>query len=297
MKYTVIIFYKYVHIAEPEKLLSEERARCERFGITGRTIIAHEGINATLEGTDEAVKLYEAELRKDPRFADVDIKSSPGTGNAFPRLSIKIRNEIVTLGAGVKDPKARGAYVDAQTLHEWYEQGQEFVVVDMRNGYEQIVGKFKGSKLMPIKNYRDIPKAVAEDPEVKSLKDKKVVTVCTSGVRCEKASGYLVEQGFKDVYQLHGGIQRYIQNYPAGAFEGSLYVFDGRILLSTASPEERGVVGRCALCQSPSEDYTNCDYEPCHSHFICCASCRASNGKAFCKDECRKAVSENLVAA
>ena len=294
-EYTIILFYNYVRIEDPEQLMHEQRALCEKLGLKGRIIIAHEGVNVTLEGETKAIETYVMKLLADPRFADTHIKRSAGTGKAFPKLSVKVRKEIVSLGLpAAKDVNPRevsGKYVSADEFHAWLtkkERGtvkpeDDFVIVDMRNDYEHVSGHFKGSVLPPIHNFRDLPKIL---PTLEHLKNKKVVTVCTGGVRCEKASGLLVKNGFKNVYQLHGGIVTYMEKYenaaagaststPAKNFLGSLYVFDDRVTMAFADAKsgQRTLIGKCELCATASEKYLNCANNDCHRHFIVCQKC------------------------
>lgn len=293
--YTIALYYKYVHIKDPQALATSQRLLCERLGLTGRIIIAEEGINGTCEGLNDAVKEYCNELKKDPRFADVHFKLSEGTGAAFGRLSIKVRSEIVSthLGEDNVDPrKETGTYLRPDELKKWYENGEDFVVVDMRNDFEFASGHFENSVPSGMKYFRDLAKV----PEnISTLKVKKVLTVCTGGVRCEKASAYLLKKGFKDVYQLDGGIVSYMEKYPNQEFKGSLYVFDNRMVmdfdkkaLEIGEKPQHEIVGRCVVCATPSERYVNCENDDCHIHYILCATCGA-NG-SFCTEECKKKV-------
>ncbi len=289
--YTILLFYKYVAITDPQVLVDSQRALCERLNLKGRILIAHEGINATLEGTVAQIEEYCAALIVDSRFADVHLKKSTGTGKALPKLSIKIRKEIVTLGLSAEkdvDPRTTtGKYLSAKELQQWFASGKKFKIVDMRNDYEHKVGHFKGSILPPLHNFRDLPGAL---PTLEPLKDETILTVCTGGVRCEKASGYLVKNGFKDVYQLHGGIVTYMEQFeraadgsrPAQNFLGSLYVFDDRVTMAYAAPTERPVVGSCSFCSTPTETYVNCADDVCHKHFLVCEGCKKD--RMLCKD-------------
>ena len=223
MNYQIILFYKYVHIEKPEEVKVWHDEVCAKLGLTGRCIIASEGINATFEGTVENIAEYVKELEKDERFKNIHFKYSEGTGQAFPKLSIKVRKEIVSLHLDTCD-------IDPNEVTGIHLKGRKFYIVDMRNVYEHKVGHFAGSILPPIENFRDLPKVVEQ---IKHLKNKTVLTVCTGGVRCEKASGFLITQGFSDVYQLDGGIVSYMEKYPNEDFKGKLYVFDGRVVMGT----------------------------------------------------------------
>ncbi len=293
--FKVILFYKYVLIKNPEKLMEVQKELCQRLNLKGRMIVAEEGINATLEGIEENIKKYCNQLLKDLRFSKTHIKTSNGTGLAFPKLSIKLRDEIVASNLGIDPNKTTGKYINVEELHNWIEKKKEFYIVDMRNDYEQRVGYFENSILSNMGNFRDLPKLL---PRLKYLKGKTIVTVCTGGVRCEKASGFLLRNGFSDVYQLYGGIVTYMEKYPNEHFKGGLYVFDKRLVMSfNLNDPGRGIVGKCAKCGKPSENYINCKDDFCHRHFICCINCvdenneqSSSSNKAFCPMGCREFV-------
>ncbi len=293
MDYQILLFYKYVHIEDPKKLMQEQKSLCEKLGLKGRILIAEEGINATVEGTTENTEKYLKEYLADPRFSDTHIKKSKGTGDSFPKLSVKVRKEIVTLGLeeDINPNELTGVHLKPEELKKWYESGKEFYIIDMRNDYEFKVGHFKDSVLMPVQNFRDIPKALSY---IEHLKDKTVVPVCTGGVRCEKASGFLLREGFKDVYQLDGGMVTYMEKFPAEEFEGSLYVFDKRITMTFDPADKHKVIGKCDKCETHSERYVNCKYPMCNKHIICCENCSEEDGRSFCSIECREKVLEKI---
>lgn len=304
MEYQILLYYKYVHIDDPDALRDAQRKLCEDLGLTGRIIVASEGINGTVEGEKENTEKYMEEMKKDSRFATMHWKISKGDGKSFPKLSVKTRKEIVSLhledypGLCDVDPnETTGVHLKPEELHEWlnpshgdgssdHQDGlgikkKEFYIVDMRNAYEHKVGHFAGSILPPMENFRDLPKLVES---IAHLKDKTVLTVCTGGVRCEKASGFLITQGFKDVYQLDGGIVSYMEKYPNEDFKGKLYVFDQRVAMGfyTDDPKHE-VVGKCDACGEKSENYVNCANPACHRHFIACEKCiEDAGGNIFC---------------
>lgn len=290
MDYTILLFYKYVKIDDPKKLMEEQRALCEKLGLKGRVIVAEEGINATLEGTTENTDKYLKEYLSDPRFADTHIKRSKGMGDAFPRLSVKVRPEIVTLGVNFNNVKSRGKMLKPEELKKLYETkkvGEDFHVIDLRNDYEFKVGKFRGSLMPTMHNFRDLPHVL---DEIGEYKDKPVVALCTGNVRCEKASGYLMDNGFKEVYHLEGGMVTYMEKFPAQEFEGSLYVFDKRITMHFDPDDKHKVIGKCEKCRKSSERYVNCKNPRCNKHFICCEDCSQEDGRSFCSEECREKV-------
>lgn len=290
-QYEIILFYKYVHIENPVQLMREQKRLQDRLALQGRTIIASEGVNVTLEGTRENIALYLEELQSDSRFSNLHIKRSIGNGESFPKTMVKVRNEIVSLGLGEAcdiDPnKITGKRLQPDELHEWINSKKEFYIVDMRNAYEHMFGYFEGSILPAMDNFRDLPKFL---DSILHLKDKTVLTVCTGGVRCEKASGYLMQNGFSDVYQLDGGIVSYMEKYPNENFIGKLYVFDDRIAMGfhTDDPKHQ-IVGKCVECGAMCERLTNCANTDCHRQLIACESCEWLAGPTFlCRQGCKE---------
>lgn len=285
--YTILLYYKYVPIADAEKFRKDQFLLCTELDLKGRIIVSKEGINGTVEGKAENTAKYITAMHADERFTDIDFKESPGNGSAFPRLSVKNRAEIVTLGTGTASKNfEKGKYVEPSELQGWFDENKDFVVVDMRNEYEHSVGHFENSVRLPVQNFREIPQAIDALPELQDLKNKTVISVCTGGVRCEKATSMLIEKGFKDVRQLHGGMVRYLEKFPGKKFKGSLYVFDNRVVVNYDSPENHSVVGSCQNCGVASERCVNCDYLDCHGHFIVCEAC-SQNG-IFCSETCRQ---------
>jgi UPF0176 protein len=289
MNYQVLLYYIYAQIDDPQALVERQKALCQELGLTGRIIIAQEGLNGTVEGTAEHIRAYQEASASEPAFATVHYKVSEGTGSAFKKLSVRAREEIVSAHLGERDVNpavTTGKYLEAEELHEWIRSGKEFYIVDMRNDYEHAVGHFAGSILPAMRHFRELPDILSE---LDHLRGKTVVTVCTGGVRCEKASGFLLENGYADVWQLKDGIVTYMEKYPGEDFHGALYVFDGRVTMAFNAPEERTVVGRCEKCGVPCEDFVNCmEDQGCHRHFICCTECAAKEDPIFCSEKCRK---------
>lgn len=288
MNYQVLLFYKYVTIENPEELKKTYIALCERFNLKGRTILAEEGINSTLEGTVEDTENFLKESLQDVRFADMQIKRSKSEGMSFPRLSVKVRTEIVgTRFPKEVDPRIKtGKYLSPDDLHDWYENQKDFVVVDMRNSYEFESGHFKNSIDPGMDASRELPEVIEKFADAK---DKTVLTVCTGGVRCEKMSAYLMHQGFKDVYQLDGGMHSYMEKYPSGYFKGTLFTFDDRLVMDFGG--EREVIGTCKRCNAKNEQYQNCANAECNMLFLICNDCMSSEGPGFCSEKCEKSTS------
>ena len=283
----VLLFYRYTTVESPQELADHVRTLATTHALKGRVIVAHEGVNATLEGTVDDTEAFAHEFRKDERFSDIDIKRSRGTGGSFRDLSVKVRDELVSTGFTQEeaDPRVRTApKLTAEELRSWYESQRDFVVVDMRNDYEFASGRFEHSVEAGISAARHLPLVVHK---LEPLKNKTIVTVCTGGVRCEKMSAYLQHKGFEHVYQLDGGIHTYMEKFPGKDFKGTLYTFDERITMHFGG--EREVVGTCRLCDTKCETYVNCANEWCHLHFLACAGCTDERERAFCSSEFREA--------
>ncbi len=295
-EYTILLYYKYVRIKEPELEKQRQMIACEALGLTGRIIVANEGINGTVEGKTEDCEKYIKWMETEKKFRNIDWKKSTGIGNAFPRLSVKVRTEIVSLhlvddNKDIDPHKITGKRLKAAELDKMYENGEEFYIVDMRNDYELEVGKFTKTVFPGLKNFRDLRERVKE---IEHLKDKKVVTVCTGGVRCEKASGFLLSQGFKDVAQLHNGMVTYMKEFPNKEFKGSLYVFDQRKTVTFDDMDKHTVIGICHYCKDKTENYFDCAYPFCHQQFLGCPEC-VEEHSAYCKEECKELHQKNLV--
>jgi UPF0176 protein len=288
MSYQILLYYKYVEVADPLAVKLWQKALCQSLGLKGRIIVAKEGINGTVEGTIVAIKQYVRVMQEYPAFQDIIYKRSEGSGAAFPTLSVKVRKDIISDSVahwGVNPTELTGKYLTADELDAWYESGKKFYLVDMRNTYEHQSGYFENAILPDIENFRDLPKVL---PELQKLTDAPIVTVCTGGVRCEKATGLLLKHGLQDVYQLKDGIVTYMENYPNKHFKGKLYVFDNRIVMGFHTDDEaHKVVGRCVLCHNPSEHYVNCTNDACHRHLICCEDCLSSCSTFTCPQGCR----------
>jgi UPF0176 protein len=288
-KYTILLFYKYTTVPDPAAAVIEHRALCESLQLKGRILIAEEGINATIEGLYEDIEKYITAMNDHAYFSGINFKKSEGTGNAFSKLSIRARKEIVTAGLPNLHPKkVTGKYLSADELHTWFTTGKEFYIVDMRNDFEYSVGHFAGFIPSGMKHFFELPEIL---PRLEHLKNKTIVTVCTGGIRCEKASGFLVTSGFTDVYQLQDGIVTYMEKYPNEYFKGKLYVFDSRITVGfNLDDPKHEVVGTCFHCDAPCDTFVNCDFLECHYHYLSCNECKDTEiGLYFCKNACKTA--------
>lgn len=290
MPFKILLYYKYVPIEDPVTLKDAQKALCQRLGIKGRILVAAEGINGTVAGEESAINQYIEETKKDTRFQDMEWKVSWADEQVFPKLKVVVRDEIVTLGIKKTGSDVaienKAQYIEPEELLKLYENNEDFIIVDARNGYESEIGKFANSVTPTIENFRDFPAFVQQ--QLSDYKDKPVVTYCTGGVRCEKASAYLVENGFTNVRQLHGGIHEYGQKAGGKHFEGEMFVFDKRlhVPVNTVDPS---VISECQYCGTKIARYIDCAVIACDSLFICCEECEALH-QAACSQVCEEKV-------
>lgn len=290
--FQILLYYCYTPIEDPDAFASEQRELCERLGLLGRILIAWEGLNGTVSGESAATQYYMEAMREDPRFQKMAFKVDPAEGHAFPRLSVKARGEVVTLGLDREediDPNAiSGKKLEPRQWMEMLESGAEdLVVLDGRNTYEADLGRFQGAICPEIEHFRDFPKWFEEHRS--ELEGKRVMTYCTGGIRCEKLSGFLLKEGIEDVYQLDGGIIRYGHDEETAGryFDGRCYVFDQRVGVDVNHTETHRVVSRCEVCGGLSDRYVNCAFPSCNRQHFRCEVCEQREGRA-CSPECRE---------
>ena len=273
-----ILYYKFAPITDTEAVKLWQHTLCEKLQLKGRIIIADHGINGTLGGDITALKAYIKATKTYPVFKDIVFKWSDGGEAVFPRLSVKVRLEIVTFGAADKikvDSRGiigGGTHLKPKQVHELVEKrGQDVVFFDGRNAYEAAVGRFKGAIVPDVDHTRDFTKEL-QDPKYDTIKNKPIVTYCTGGIRCEVLSMLMKDNGFQEVYQVDGGVVKYGEEYADdGLWEGSLYVFDGR--MSHKFSDKAIDIGSCSHCQSKTSNYENCADTACNNLILICGDC------------------------
>ncbi len=229
MPLLVSAFYKFVAVADPAALCAELQARASALAINGTILVAREGINGTIAAEPPAVAELLAWLRSDTRFADLETKDAAADRPPFQRLKIKVKPEILTFGRPEADPTQRvGTYVapvDWNTLIA----DPEVLLIDTRNAFEVAAGTFPGAVDPGTRSFGDFPEWV--ERSLDPARDRKIAMFCTGGIRCEKASAYLLAHGFPEVYHLEGGILRYLAEVPADSsrWQGECFVFDERV--------------------------------------------------------------------
>lgn len=277
--YKVISFYNYTEIENPENLRHTLRSRCKQLNLLGRILIAKEGINGAVSGRIGRIEEFKLGLQE--IFSGLEFREQNFNVKTYHKLVVRVRKEICAFGVKV-DVKNKGAHLSPQELKEMYDQQESFFIIDARNDYEYEVGRFKGAIKLPIRNFREFAKG-AEILE--PLKEKKVVLYCTGGVRCEKASAYLTENGFKDVNQLYGGIINYVNHFPDtnnNYWDGGLFVFDDRLVSDVGE-----AITKCNFCNQESKQYTNCHNIDCDKLFIACSDCLIKTNYS-CSEKCQK---------
>ena len=249
MTYLVATFYKFANISNLNLRKKQIMAWCQSQQIKGTIILAEEGINGTIAGSKKAIFSVLDQLRNLPNLADLEAKESTAQKMPFIRLKVKIKSEIVTLGLPEVNPNQQvGTYVDPQDWNHVIND-PEVAVIDTRNDYEVEIGSFEGAKNPYTKSFREFPQYIAQnlDPD----RNPKVAMFCTGGIRCEKASSYLLSQGFKEVYHLKGGILKYLEDVSPeeSKWQGECFVFDQRVAVKEGL--KSGSHELCFACGHP----------------------------------------------
>lgn len=290
----IILFYTFTPLGDPEAVRLWQRTLAESLGLKGRVLLSKHGINGTLGGDMDALKKYVSQTKQFPGFRGTVFKWSDGTGKDFPRLSIKVRDEIVSFGAGdelqVDDRGVvnGGIHLKPEQVNELVERyGEDVVFFDGRNAYEAAVGKFKNAVVPNTRTSKDFI-AELDSGKYDGLKDKKVVTYCTGGIRCEILTPLMKNRGFKDVYQIDGGIVKYGEKFgDGGLWEGSLYVFDDRMGMKFS--DKAVDIGECVHCGHKTSNYQNCVLKSCNDLVLICENCLENPDNLYHRTACRQA--------
>lgn len=273
-QYRVLLYYKFVRIDNHEAFADEHLHFCKELGLNGRIIVAPEGINGTVSGTPEQTEQYMNALREDARFADMWFKIDDVEKHVFRKMFVRAKEELVTFR--VEEPtdpnELTGQYLSPKEFYELLDR-DDVVVLDGRSDYEWDLGHFKNAIRPDVKSFREFPDWIREN--MQQFKDKKVLTYCTGGIRCEKLTGFMIKEGFQDVAQLHGGIVTYGKDpeVQGKAWVGKCYVFDERISVPINNAEEYQVVSTCLHCGESCDRYVNCANLDCHKQHFCCEKC------------------------
>jgi UPF0176 protein len=296
----IILYYGFAPVADPETLKLWQKTLCESLGLKGRILISKHGINGTLGGDMSALKKYVRETKQFPGFGKIDFKWSEGTGNDFPRLSVKTRKELVAFASPdeIKVDKSGvtngGKHLKPAEVNKLVEErGDEVVFFDGRNAFEAKIGKFKNAIVPDTDTTHDFIREL-ESGKYDHLKDKPIVTYCTGGIRCEILSAAMINRGFQEVFQIQGGIVRYGETFKdKGLWEGSLYVFDERMTMDFS--DETKVIGECEACSGPTKNFVNCANLGCKDLVLLCEDCAEKPENLVCKPNHTRGRAKDLV--
>jgi UPF0176 protein len=285
----IILYYGFAPIEDPEAVKLWQKTLCESLGLKGRILISKHGINGTLGGDMEALKKYVRQTKEYPGFRKIDFKWSEGTGNDFPRLRVRVRPELVAFGApdelkvDVNGVVGGGKHLKPKEVDQLVaERGDEVVFFDGRNAYEAKIGKFKNAIVPNVDTSHDFIRDL-ESGKYDDIKDKPIVTYCTGGIRCEVLSSIMINRGFKEVYQIQGGIVRYGESQgDESLWEGSLYVFDDRMNINFT--DKAKTIGECEACGAPTSKFRNCANLGCKDLVLLCDECAANEVNLECND-------------
>ena len=290
MTYCVAALYKFAPLPDYAALRAPLQDMCDLLKIKGTILLASEGINGTISGTDKSIAELLAFLRADPRLAALEHKESRAEELPFYRMKVRLKKEIVTMGVEGVDPnEVVGTYVDPD---EWNAliSDPDVVLIDTRNDYEVEIGTFKGALNPDTQSFREFPQWVEKNRDGQ-LKKPKVAMFCTGGIRCEKASSFMKSEGFDEVYHLRGGILKYLETQPKAEslWEGDCFVFDQRVAVKHGLDESD--YDQCYACRYP---ITEEDKK--HAAYVKGVSCHRCHNKMSEEQKARFAERQKQIA-
>jgi UPF0176 protein len=287
-RYLITTFYRFTRLDNLEKHQALLETKAESLGIRGLVILGTEGVNSTVAApSEEAMENFKSFIREHFQAPDLLFKNSFTPSAPFRRFKVKIRDEIVTLGTPELFPEAQGKnhHLTPEEWNKVMKEESDFLMIDTRNWYETKVGTFKGAVNPGIDQFTEFPKWLEEQ---NYKKDQKMLIFCTGGIRCEKGILELQRQGYDNVYQLEGGILKYIEEYPNDQFEGECFVFDHRVAVDQKL-EPSKTYKLCPHCGQPAKTSISC--KRCDSPAVICEDCET---KAWAKDTCSKNCAHHL---
>ena len=289
----ILLYYKFTPLSDPEAVKLWQKTLCESLNLRGRILISRHGLNGTVGGDIDDLKAYIRATKQYPGFRDTVFKWSDGAREDFPRMSVKSRRELV----GFKNADDEfevdengviggGKHLKPQEVNELVEAyGDDVVFFDGRNAHEAKIGKFKDAIVPDTRTSRDFI-AELESDKYDDIKDKKVITYCTGGVRCEVISAMMKKRGFKEVYQIDGGIVKYGEAYgDDGLWEGALRVFGGRMTVKFS--ERAKTIGECLHCGAKTSNFENCANVTCNELALICETCKENPDLLFHTKACK----------
>lgn len=290
----ILLYYKFTPIQDTEAIKLWQKTLCDSLDLKGRILISQHGLNGTVGGEMEDLKKYIKATKAYSGFKGIVFKWSDGSRDDFPRMSVKARRELVgfknsddELEVDENGVVGGGKHIKPKQIHELVEKyGDDVVFFDGRNAHEAAIGKFKNAIVPNTNTSRDFI-AELESDKYDDIKDKKVITYCTGGIRCEVLSAMMKKRGFKEVYQIDGGIVKYGESYgDDGLWEGSLRVFDDRMTVDFSDNPK--VIGVCSHCEGATNNYENCAWANCNDLVLICLFCKQNPELLYHTEECRK---------
>jgi UPF0176 protein len=281
MDYEVLLYYKFHSIENPERFCKEHKQFLQDLDVKGRVYVGSEGLNGTIGGTPEQMQKYREYVWSLDGFEETEFKTEASDVIPFPRLTCKVREEIVSIHVDGLNPEDGGRHLSPSEWRKTIENEDDYVLIDVRNDYESEVGHFEGAITPQVENFYDFPQWL---DEAEIPKDKKVLMYCTGGIRCEKFSVLMKQKGWDDVNQLHGGILNYAKEEDGKHFKGKCFVFDDRLVV----PVNKGdlqPIARCEITGKPADSFINCANMECNKLFVCSEE-GAEKYKGCCSEEC-----------
>ena len=290
----ILLYYKFTPVKDPQAVMLWQKSLTEKLDLRGRILISEQGMNGTVGGDIADLKSYIKQTKQFAGFKDIVFKWSDGGRDDFPRMSVKVRRELV--GFQNSDDEIQvdengvvggGTHIKPSQVHEMIEKyGDDVVFFDGRNAHEAKIGKFKDAIVPNTNTSRDFL-AELESDKYDDIKDKKVITYCTGGIRCEAISAMMKKRGFTDVYQIDGGIVKYGEAYgDDGLWEGSLRVFDNRMTVEFS--DHAKTIGECTHCGGKTSNFENCAFANCNDLVLICESCKATPELLFHTTRCKE---------
>lgn len=281
-----LTFYHFVAIEDPALEVKRHKDFFKNLNIKSRIYIAKDGINAVLSAPAEEAERYMEWMKADPRFNSVWFKIHKGSEHSLPHQTVKQRKQLVALDVAI-DHKDTGAYLTPEQWASFIEKRDEnTLIIDVRNNYESAVGYFEGAERPDLKTFRQFPQYTKDLAKKYDPKKTKVMTYCTGGIRCELYTALLKNEGFEQVYQLHGGVVHYGETLGSKHWKGKLFMFDDRLAIPLEQ-KETAPVGSCHHCHTASDRLCNCAHMACNELFISCPSC-AEKFEGCCSESCQK---------
>ena len=290
----ILLYYKFTPISDPEAIKLWQKTLCDGLNLRGRILVSRHGLNGTVGGEMDDLKKYIKQTKQFPGFKDIIFKWSDGAREDFPRMSVKNRRELVgfknsddEFDVDMDGVIGGGQHLKPREVNEMIEKfGDDVVFFDGRNAHEAKIGKFKDAIVPDTRTSRDFI-AELESDKYDDIKDKKVITYCTGGVRCEVISAMMKKRGFKDVYQIDGGIVKYGEAYgDDGLWEGALRVFDDRMTINFS--DKAKTIGECTHCEGKTSNFENCAHIECNELVLICENCKQDPELLFHTKACRE---------